>query len=184
MHKELSKVIAKNIRKFRQVEKFTLKELSKASKVSISMISKIENSQTLPSIATYIKIAFALGISFGELISDDNKDIDISIVQAIERPIISKGPYTASPLAYKKKMKKMEPFIFYYSKGNKFPKHFHENEEMIYVTKGTLEFKYGKQIMVLHKGDCAYYNGAIEHGARAISDKGAESIVVELSLKK
>ena len=184
MVKQIAKVIAKNIRRLRNEKGFTLNNLSAGSKVSISMISKVENSQTLPSIATYIKIASALGVTFSELISDDNKDIDISIVYAAERPIITKGPYIASPLAYKKKTKKMEPFIFYYSKGKISPKHFHENEEMIYVIEGTLEFKYGKQIIVLHKGDCAYYNGAIGHGARAISDKGAEAIVVELPMFK
>jgi len=146
------------------------------------MISKIENSQTLPSIATYIKIAFALGVSFSQLISDDSADVDISIVKATERPIITKGPYIASPLAYKKGKKGMEPFIFYYSKGKKFPKHCHENEEMIFVIDGTLEFKYGNQIIILDKGDCIYFNGSIVHGARSLKHNGAKAIVVEVSI--
>ncbi len=99
----------------------TLKKLSTGSKVSISMISKVENLQTLTSIATYIKIASALGISFSQLISDDNTDVNINIVKATERPIITKGPHAASPPTYKKGKKEMEPFIFYYSKGKKFP---------------------------------------------------------------
>lgn len=178
---QVAKIIAKNIRKIRKEKEFTLKQLSARSKVSISMISKIENSQTLPSISTYIKIAFALGVSFSQLISEDSTNADISIVRSTERPIITKGPYVASPLAYKKGKKEMEPFVFYYSKGKKFPKHCHKNEEMIFVIEGTLEFKYGKKIIILEKGDCIYFNGAIVHGARALSPKGSTAIVIESS---
>ena len=179
---QIAKIIAKNIRKLRKEKEFTLRELSTGSKVSISMISKVENSQTLPSIATYIKIASALGVSFSQLIRDDSADVDISIVKATERPVITKGPYVASPLAYKKGKKEMEPFIFYYSEGKKFPKHCHENEEMIFVIEGTLEFKYGKQIIILKKGDCVYFNGSIVHGARALNHNGTKAIVVEASI--
>jgi transcriptional regulator with XRE-family HTH domain len=178
---QIAKIISKNIRKIRKEKGFTLKQLSIRSKVSISMISKIENSQTLPSIATYVKIALALGVSFGRLTSDDNEDVDISIVKSAERPIITKGPYVASPLAYKKGEKEMEPFIIYYSEGKKFPKHCHENEEMIFVIDGTLKFKYGKQIIILEKGDCVYFNGAIVHGACAAKQSGAEAIVITAS---
>jgi len=176
---QIAKIIAKNIKKLRKEKGFTLKQLSTYSKVSISMISKIENFQTLPSISTYIKIANALGITFSELITDNRKDVAISIVKANERPVITKGPYIASPLAFKKGKREMEPFIFYYSGRKKFPKHYHENEEMIFVIEGILEFKYGKQIIVLQKGDCVYFNGAIVHGARALSSKGATAIVIE-----
>jgi len=184
MHNELSKIIAENIKKFRHEKKFTLKELSKVSRVSISMISKIENSKTLPSIATYLKIGSALGISFGTLIIDNSKKTNISIVRENEKPIISKRSYTGSPLAYKKSNKGMEPFLFYYPEGKKFPKYCHENEEMIYVIQGSLEFKYGKKTIILSKGDCAYFEGTIEHGARAISKDGAKAIVIELLIKK
>jgi len=68
MVKKIAKTIAENIKKIRKEKDFTLKDLSIGSKVSISMISKVENSQTLPSIATYIKIASALGVSFSQLI--------------------------------------------------------------------------------------------------------------------
>lgn len=178
---QIAKIIAKNIKEIRKEKSITLKQLSTHSKVSISMISKIENFQTLPSISTYIKIAYALGVTFGELITDNSKDVAISIVKANERPVIAKGPYTASPLAYKKGKREMEPFIFYYSKRKKFPKHYHENEEMIFVTEGILEFKYGEQIIILQKGDCVYFNGTIVHGGRAISPKGAIAIVIQSS---
>ena len=178
---QVSKTIAKNIRKIRREKGLTLKQLSARSKVSISMISKIENSQTFPPITTYIKISSALGVSFSDLITDDNKDIDISIVRANERPMISKKTYIASPLAYKKGKKEMEPFMVYYSKRKKFTKLCHENEEMIFVLEGTLEFKYGKKIIILQEGDCVYFNGKIVHGARAAKQSGAKAIVIEAS---
>lgn len=182
MQEELSKIIAQNIKKLRKEKNVTLEELSKTSKVSVSMISKIENSKTLPSIATYLKIGSALGVSFGELIRDDKEETTISIVRESERYIISKRSYIGTPLAYKISKKGMEPFLFYYPPGKKFPKYLHENEEMIYVTKGILEFKYGTKIIILNQGDCAYFNGDIEHGAKALSEMGAEAIVIELTV--
>lgn len=120
MVKKIAETIAKNIKKTRKEKGFTLKDLSTGSKVSISMISKIENSQTLPSIATYIKIASALGVSFSQLISDDSTEVDISIVKSTERPIITKGPYIASPLAYKKGKKKWNLSYFTTQKERNF----------------------------------------------------------------
>jgi len=179
MVEDIAKIIARNARKIRRERNLTLRELAIRSGVSISMISKIENSQTLPSVATYVKIASALGVSFGELVTETDKDTDIVIVRASERPVITRGPYTGSPLAYKKGKKKMEPFIFDYPVTKRFPKHRHENEEMIFVIKGAIEFKYGEKIMVLRKGDCCYFNGAVIHGGRSLNRGGATAIVVQ-----
>ena len=52
--------IGKKIREIRRRDGLTLNEISKKTKISVSMLSKIENAQTSPPISTYTNIADAL----------------------------------------------------------------------------------------------------------------------------
>ena len=174
------KRIGEKIREVRQKKGLTLKKLSEKSGISVSMISKIETAQTSPPISTYANIASALETSLGDLITNDSQEPDISIVKFAERPVISRGPYIGSPLAFKKNKKKMEPFIIDYPIGQKAPQIFqHEKEEMLFIIKGTIEFKFGEKTFVLKKGDCAYFNGNIQHGGRALNGRKATAIVIQ-----
>jgi len=177
------KKIGEKIRKIRRRNGLTLKKISEKTGISVSMISKIETAQSSPPISTYTNIASALEISLGDLIVNDVQEPDISIVRSTERTIISRGPYIGSPLAFKKSKKKMEPFIINYTVLKKIPVIFqHENEEIIFVIKGAIEFKYGEKTMVLKKGDCAYFNGNIPHGGKALNGRGATAIVVQSNI--
>ena len=176
----LVKKIGEKIRKIRQINSLTLRDLSGKTGISVPMISKIETGQTSPSISTYANIASGLGISLGTLITDDLQDADISIVRSTERPVISRGSYIGSPLAFKKYKKKMEPFIFEYPVKKNISEVFqHENEEMIFVLKGTIEFKYGEKKVVLKKGDCVYFNGNTPHRGIALNGRAATAIVIQ-----
>lgn len=173
--------IGRRIRELRDEKKLTLKDLSTKSGVSVSMLSKIENSQTFPPISTYARIAAALDVSIGEVITEDvDHHETISIVKANERPVITRGSYTGSPLAFRKDNKKMEPFLFNYPFTEDFPNLYqHDTEEMIFVLEGTIEFKYGEKTAVLNKGDCAYFGGHVPHAGRAMDRRGATAIVIQ-----
>jgi transcriptional regulator with XRE-family HTH domain len=176
---DIAKKIGEKIRVVRRQKGLTLKELSEKSGISTSMISKIETAQTLPPISTYDNIASGLAISFGELFQLDAQEPDISIVRSHDRQVISRGTYVGSPLAYQKRQKKMEPFLFEYPVGGDFPNYHHDNEEMIFVIEGKLEFKYGEEKIILDVGDCVYFNGKIPHGGRALNNNGAKALIVQ-----
>jgi quercetin dioxygenase-like cupin family protein len=180
MSVDIAELIGRNIRKFRREKLVTLQELAEKSDVSVSMLSKVENSRSLPPISTYVKIASALGKSFSDLTMEDAKNEETSLVRASERPVISKGPYIGSPLAYKRREKRMEPFLLEYPYRRTFPKHSHAgNEEMVFVLRGTIEFKYGEDVLILREGDCFYFNGGVVHGARAVDPGGATALIVQ-----
>jgi transcriptional regulator with XRE-family HTH domain len=178
---DITKAIGERIRKTRQSQNLTLKEISKRSGLSVSMISKIENSQVFPPLSTYAKISSCLGLSIGELIVNSAQQSDsISIVRSHERMVISHGLYIGSPLAFRKSDKKMEPFLLSYPVGKKINQLYqHDYEEMIFVLEGCIEFRYGEQIFVLEKGDCAYYDGRFPHAARSLTLEGAQALVVQ-----
>jgi transcriptional regulator with XRE-family HTH domain len=177
------KKIGERIREIRRRNNLTLKTLSEKTGISISMISKIETAKTSPPISTYANIACGLGITLGDLILNDLQESDLSVVRSDERPIISRGTYIGSPLAFKKSKKKMEPFIFEYPIMKESHDFFqHDSEEMIFVIKGTIKFKYGKKTIILKKGDCAYFNGKIPHGGRALNNRKAIAIIIQSNL--
>lgn len=55
--------IGKNLRKYRELKGWTLRELSSKSRVAISTISDIENGRWMPTIRILTKLSKALGVS-------------------------------------------------------------------------------------------------------------------------
>jgi transcriptional regulator with XRE-family HTH domain len=178
---DIAKKIGDKIRTIRKQKNLTLKELAGDSGISTSMLSKIETAQTLPPVSTYANIASGLGMSFGELFQIDTEEPDISIVRSGDKQVISRGPYIGSPLAYQKKEKCMEPFLFEYPAMETIPVFRHDYEEMLFIIEGKLEFRYGEEIIILEKGDCIYFNGKIPHGGRALGSKVTKALVVQSS---
>ena len=181
MATNIARVIGERIREIRQKKGLTLQDLSRKTRISISMLSKIEKCQTLPPISTYANIASALEAPLGDLILNGENQDEVSLVKAGERPLVSAGSYRASPLAYRMRNKKMEPFIFHYPESEKFSEFRHQNEELIFIIEGAIEFKYRDKIVVLEEGDCIYLKPYVPHGSRPLNNKKAVAIVVQTS---
>ena len=58
--------IGERIKILRTNQKRTLQEIAESSELSRSMISKIENNKTVPSVAALVKIARALGTTISD----------------------------------------------------------------------------------------------------------------------
>ncbi len=172
--------IARKLREIRRRRGLTLAEFSHHANMSVATLSKIENAKISSPISTYAKIADVLNIQLGELFSE-SVPIPISVVKKEERRIFthSRG-YAGESIAFKKPNKKMEPFVFTYLPDTNTPAPYqHNNEELIFVIEGTLEFRYGETKYVLKAGDCAYFDGMTKHVARALGGKHAQALVVE-----
>lgn len=63
--------IGDRIRTLRVTQDKTLQDIAGASELSRSMISKIENNKTVPSVATLVKIAKVLGTNVSSLLEQD-----------------------------------------------------------------------------------------------------------------
>ncbi len=63
--------IGDRIKMLRTTQKRTMQEIAEASELSKSMISKIENNKTVPSVAALVKIAKALGTNISSLLEQD-----------------------------------------------------------------------------------------------------------------
>jgi len=177
---KVEKLVAKKIHDARSQKGLTLAQLSERTGISISMLSKIENAKVSSPVSTYAKISKALEFPMGKLFSEDGA-VPISLVKKEERKRYTRSrAYIGESIAYKKSNKKMEPFIHVYPPGFSNPALYqHDNEELIFVIEGTLEFRYGETTYILTPGDCVYFDADIEHTARALGDKTARALVVE-----
>lgn len=165
--------IGDRIRVLRMSQKRTLQELADNCGLSKSMISKIENNRTMPSVATLVKIAQNLGTTISNLMENDGwaKAIVTTREEAEQKLIITEKGYSIFPYASEFHEKKMQPFLFVAKKGEVTPHQLsHEGEEFIFVIDGQMKMKVGDAEYTLRTGDSLYFNTIQKHGILPISD--------------
>lgn len=170
----LQNKIGNRVKALRLSQNRTLKDLAKSSDLSKSMISKIENNKTVPSIAAIVKIASSLGVSVSDILeAEETLSAEFTSATEFKENITqtAKG-YQIFPFASKYHHKKMQPFLIVAKKGE-VKKHelSHEGEEFIYVISGVLKFKVGGITYELKKGDSIYFNSLESHGIMPVSDE-------------
>jgi len=166
-------LVGRSIKKFRIAQKRTIQDLADQCEMSKSMISKIENNKALPSIASVVKIATALGIKVSDLMEAEallSAEMTLSEEVNANLTRTSKG-YSIFPFAPKVHDKKMQPFIFTAVKGQ-VKKHSltHDGEEFLFVLEGSLKITVGRIDYLLHEGDSLYFSSLEPHGIIPISN--------------
>ena len=147
--------IGDRIRAMRITQKRTLQEIADSCDLSKSMISKIENNRTVPSVAALVKLAKALGTSISNLLEHDGweKAIVTSRKQAEKSMTLTEKGYSFFPYASEYHEKNMQPFLFTAKKGKVQPHQVsHEGEEFIYVLEGEMEMQVGETTFTLKPG--------------------------------
>jgi transcriptional regulator with XRE-family HTH domain len=165
--------IGDRIKILRLSQKRTLQELADNCGLSKSMISKIENNHTMPSVATLVKISHNLGTTISNLLEHDGwaKAIVTTREEAEQKLILTEKGYAIFPYASEFHEKKMQPFLFTAKKGEVTPHELsHEGEEFIFIIEGEMKMKVGDAEYNLKKGDSLYFNTVYKHGIIPVSD--------------
>jgi transcriptional regulator with XRE-family HTH domain len=166
--------IGDRIKILRINQKRTLQEIADASELSKSMISKIENNKTVPSVAALIKISKALGTNISSLLEQEGwlNAIMTTRQKAEESLTITDKGYSIYPYASEYHEKKMQPFLFVAKKGEVMPHELsHEGEEFIYIIRGEMKMQVGEIEYCLKEGDSLYFNSLQKHGIMPVSDE-------------
>ncbi|MEQ9439360.1 MAG: XRE family transcriptional regulator [Cyclobacteriaceae bacterium] len=152
----------------------TLQEIADLSGLSKSMISKIENNKTVPSVAALVKIAKALGTSMSSLLEQENWLTAVMTSQGKAEDNLTptdKG-YDIYPFASEYHEKKMQPFLFVGKKGKVKPHRVsHEGEEFIFVLRGEMKIQVGDVEYLMKTGDSLYFNSLKKHGIMPVSEE-------------
>lgn len=81
--------VGATLQKLRLERNLTLEDLSRAAGVSKSMLSQIEREKANPTIAVAWRLANALGVSIGELLSAETRPVEtIRVFEAHEQPTL------------------------------------------------------------------------------------------------
>jgi transcriptional regulator with XRE-family HTH domain len=167
------------VREHRLRRRYTLEQLGSRAGVSKSFLSRLENGTVSASIATLLQIAKALRVSLGDLF--DGLEARSSglpvIVGARDRARVTRGGsafgYTYEVLA-RDGRSSIEPFIVRFLPGRRGRKKLtHGGHEFNFVIQGEIEFTYGDNVYMLHKGDSLYYDGSVSHFGCALGSEEA-----------
>lgn len=166
----------------------SIEELAKRSGLTVSQVTLLCESDTIPSLGSLIKIARGLGVRLGTFLDDSP-----ALGPAIYRPSDQKKSVTFSSqlsdanshldfisLAAKKSGRHMEPFLIdIHPMPTDLPiLSTHEGEEFIYVLEGSIKVNYGNAEHVLHAGESIYYDSIVDHLVSAFNQESAKILAV------
>ncbi len=181
----LEKKIADKIHEIRKNKGLTLAQLGDATGLSKGLLSRIENNQVSPPIATLSKIASGLEVPIGIFFEEDETDHKgYTVTYKNERKqVIRRGTkigfiyYSLSSL---KTRHLIEPFIIRYPVIGKEPiKLFdHFGEEFLFVLKGKMDLVYGKEKIRLKAGDAIHFDPSIPHRGQNVGKEESECLVI------
>ena len=177
--------IGDKIKRLRKARKLTLQQVASETGFSPALISQIENNNVSPPIATLSKIARFFDVKMGHFFEEEEGDNRYEIVRRDGRRVVSRviskagtgHGYTYEALSFRKRNKKMEPFVLTVSeRAAEETLYSHEGEEFLLILKGTGELLLEEERIVLNEGDAVYFDSEVRH--RLLSHDGEEMQVL------
>ncbi len=182
----IEKQIADSMRKIRNSKGMTLKQLGEKIGISPGMLSRLENNQSSPPIATLAKIAQGLDVPISVFFEGNGDDTDLKYIVTRSdrrRQVIRRGSdigfiYYAFNTA--RDLHLIEAFVMEHPPLRKKMKVLfdHPGEELILVLKGTIELVYGYETIRLEEGDAIHFDPSVPHRAQNVGKEKSECLVV------
>ena len=174
LEEALGTAIAARVREFRLQLGWTVGQLAAQSGLSKGMLSKIENAQASPSLATLARLSEALQVPVTAFFRGLNEEQDVMFVKAgrgldIEHKGSGVGHRYESLGIMRAPSNTLEPLrVTLTERSNTFPLYQHAGTELIHVITGTLEYLYGSRPYLLRPGDTLQFVGDVPHGPHAL----------------
>lgn len=180
------KRIAARVRTWRNDARLTLQQLGDRSGVSASTIHKIENLQTVPTIAVLLKVAHGLGRRPSELLAEVEAGEQVAILRRDDRPRAQFGEggeiehliglIPRSQLDVWRL--RLEPGIGVGMPGTE-AWQFH-GEVALLVEEGTIEAVIGSDTYSIDRGDSMHFDPSLPHRWFAANGKPAMVLVTAI----
>ena len=177
------RIISQRIKDLRTQRNLTLSDLAKSTGFSKGLLSKIENNQVSPPIATLSTISKALGVRIGYFFKEDESGKRTAVFTKEYKgiPVVQDGTkfgYTYEALAMDKVDKLMEPFLLTVKHGDEANYFQHKGDEFIYMVKGKMRFEIGSENYILEEGDSLYFDSSIPHKPIVLNEGEAKFIAI------
>jgi len=166
----LEAAIGREVRIFRHQLGMTVTQLAQSANMSAGMLSKIENGQTSPSLATLTELSRALQVpvtSFFRRFEEERSATYVKAGQGL--PIERRG--TRAGHQYQllghsfSRLLAVEPYLITLSKDSDvFPIFQHEGVEFLFMLEGEVGYRHGDKTYLLQPGDSLYFDADVPHG--------------------
>jgi len=167
---ELEQAIGSQVRRYRKQFGLTVAELADRAALSSGMLSKIENGNTSPSLATLRALSVALNVPVTALFRQFEEQRDATFVRAgqglqIERRGTRAGhQYRLLGHSIHSEVS-VEPYLITLREDSEvFPIFQHGGVEFIYMLQGTVVYRHADTTYRLSPGDSLFFDADAPHG--------------------
>jgi len=182
--------VGRQVREFRQSLGMTIADLARATRLSPGMLSKLENGQTSPSLATLQSLSAALNIPLTALFASYDEKRDVTFVKAGQGLTIERRGTRAGHLYQLlghslRGSIQVEPYLITLDQhSDAFPIFRHPGYEFIYMLDGELSYRHADRIYRLEPGDSLFFDADAPHGPQDLRRLPATYLSVIVSPMK
>ena len=188
--KHLLEALGTQVKGLRRSLNLTAAEVAQAAGLSIGMLSKIENGQSAPSLATLQSLAAALNVPITALFVKFDQKFDATFVKAGRGLVIDRrgtraghryellGHSLRSPL-------NVEPYLITLDEtSDAYPVFQHPGYEFIYMLSGKVTYRHGDRSYLLEPGDSLFFDAEALHGPEELRQLPARYLSIIVSPQK
>lgn len=188
LEQSLGGAIASRVREFRRQRGWTVGELADRCGLSKGMLSKIENVQASPSLATLARLSEALATpvtAFFRGLDGLDEERDVLYIKAgtgleIQNKGTSRGQRYQLLGRMRSPHDRVEPMLVTLTeRRDAFPLYQHAGSELIYMLSGRMEYGYGPTRYILEPGDALQFVGEVTHGPTALIELPIQFLAIK-----
>ena len=166
----LETALGQVVRQFRRQSGLGIAELAKRAALSPGMVSKIENGVISPSLASIRALSRALQVPVTSLFREFDEVADATFVRAGEGTLVHR---TGLSLAHEYRVLgqtsakgiTVEPNLMAFMKDSQVLPFLHRaGTQFIYVLEGKMNYRHGRKIFPMSKGDSLLFQADVPHG--------------------
>jgi transcriptional regulator with XRE-family HTH domain len=158
--------VGKRVREVRKNAGLSMKELAQKVGVSFLTIQRIETGKVSPSVVLLSDIAYHLNYPLASLVTEGKPVIHI---KGSQQPVIESRNFKMRILAHKGALNEdLSVALGKAEEGEFISKHKNEGQELTYIIKGKMIFRYDREEYELNRGDLIYHDGKEAHSVTAL----------------
>lgn len=184
-HQALGAGFGARVRELRQLRRWSLEALSRASGVSRSMLSEVERGEASPTLALALAIGRALGVRIGDLVEGSHSS-PLQVVRHND-PMYdyrTEGDCQIRTLSPLDANRRLEYYRLDFERGGELRSqpHFTGTREVVYVDVGRVRVESGGDDDVLTAGDSVAFPADVPHAIVNVGRSRARVFLIDLFL--
>ena len=176
------KQIAMRIEDLRESADYTVEQMAEMLGITAEEYRKYESGKADMSISFLVKLSELFHVDMTELLTGQTPRLNsLSVTRAGQGYEIGcHDQYVYKNLAYNFLNRKIEPmYVTVAPEDNKaLTPNSHDGQEFDYILSGTMHLVVGKNDIILHPGDSAYYDSRAPHAMEAVGEEPVHFLAI------